>query len=116
MHKKYLLLIALPLLALIALSVLVYPISIKPLVNTEWANAYAVCEKRIRSLETYQQLVYQRTELNIAFNLPLGGRSRDEHTGLIFFFGGCGKVSCSVYRDSSGWHEDTIWEQGSCLP
>jgi len=112
MKKKRLLLLSLP---LIAVFVVVY-LTVKPIIKTEVAKAYAVCERQMLSIESYQPWVYQHTELNIGFNLPLFGRSLHEKTGLIFFFDGCGEVSCSVNRDSSGWHEGNVWRLGTCLP
>lgn len=82
----------------------------------EYAKAYAVCENRMLSVESYGSAwVYQRTGLNIG-NLPLLGRSLHEKTGLVFLFNGCGVASCSVYRDWSGWHEGNVWQLGTCLP
>lgn len=109
MSKKRILLISLP---LIAVLVVVFPLVAK----AEYAKAYAVCENRMLSVESYGSAwVYQRTELNIG-NLPLLGRSLHEKTGLVFVFNGCGVASCSVYRDWSGWHEGNVWQQGTCLP
>ena len=69
----------------------------------EWAKAYAVCRNEMLSVEGYGVWKYRKSRLA----LNLFSESLRSKSGLDFAFeDGTNYASCSVFRDSLGWHKN----------
>ena len=69
----------------------------------EWDKAYAVCRNKMLSVEGYGVWKYRKSGLE----LNLFSESLRPTSGLDFAFeDGTNHASCSVFRDSLGWHKN----------
>lgn len=107
MLKKRFLLISLPLLVTLTIICLL-------VARAELAKEYIVCKNRMLSFESCGVWEYKSTRLNFFSSMPIPNMYGRADIVFIFSYGSS-HAYCSVYWDSSGWHEN-IWMEGEiCL-
>ena len=80
----------------------------------EWDKAYSVCRNEMLSVEGYDVWKYRKSGLE----LNLFSESLRPKSGLGFAFeDGTNYASCSVFRDSLGWHKngEILMIGGRCI-